>query len=161
MNPTRGGWLIPLTLIGAMLLTVAHLAAGVPAWLRPDWAVALFLFWTITAPGRTGLVWAWITGLLFDVLLGDRLGLHGFGFALTTFLGSRFQERLLMYSLLQQTAVAAVIAATVQAVNSLARALLVDADLSALALVSILTTMLAYPLLSVTLRPLANRFMRQ
>ncbi len=161
MNPAKGGWLILLTLIGTMILAVAQLPGDVPdwlRWLRPDWAVAVFFFWTVAAPRRTGMVSAWIAGLLFDALLGHPLGLHGAGFAFTTFVASRFHERLSMYPLAQQAATVLAIAAIVDLANGLALAAIEDAELSPLLVLPALTTMLVYPVLAQILRRLADRY---
>ena len=165
MNPTKGGWLIVLTMIGAMLLAVLDFRAGAPdwlTWLRPDWAIATLFFWALTTPARVGIFSAWCTGLFFDVLLGPShtLGLHGACFAATVFIGTQFHERLRAYSIVQQTLVLGVIVLSVQVTKSLVRLLVADVDLSWLMPTTMLTTMLAYPLLLLALRPLADRLVQ-
>lgn len=105
MNPTQGGWLILLTLIVAVLLAVVHLPETWPqwlGWLRPAWVAMVVFFWVMELPHRMGLVSAWLTGLLLDVLYADPLGLNGVILASITFVGWRLYERLRMYSILQQ-----------------------------------------------------------
>ena len=165
MNPANGGWLILLTLIGAMLLAVASLPYAAPdwlMWLRPEWAIAAFFFWSVTTPARVGLFSAWFAGLFFDALLGPSypLGLHGFCFAATVFIGTQFQPRLQATDGLQQAAVLGAIVLGVQIVKSLARLLLAGVDLSVLLPLPALTTILVYPLLTLVLRPLAERYVR-
>lgn len=163
MNPTKGGWLIPLSLLVAMALRIATLPGEPPdwvGWLRPDWAVALFFYWTVTMPGRTGMLSAWLAGLLFDALLGGSypLGLHGAGFAFTVFVATALRPRLQMFSSRQQAAVVAALALGVQLFQSAVRFVALDVDFSAFIALSALMTMLVYPLLAWVLRSPVERF---
>ena len=57
MNFTRGGWLIPLTLVIAFLLTLARGPLSWPdwiGWLRPAWVVLVVSFWAMHFPQRMG-----------------------------------------------------------------------------------------------------------
>lgn len=105
MNPAQGGWLILLTLVGALLLAVAHLPEALPqwlGWLRPAWVAMVVFFWVMELPHRLGLVSVWLLGLLLDVLYADPLGLNGALLASVTYIAWRFYERLRMYSVIQQ-----------------------------------------------------------
>jgi rod shape-determining protein MreD len=105
MNPSRGGWLILLSLLVALLLSVLHLPESWPqwlGWLRPAWVAMVVFFWVMELPHRVGLLSVWILGLLVDVLYADPLGLNGVLLASITYIGWRFYERLRMYSVLQQ-----------------------------------------------------------
>ena len=161
MSLLRGGWLIALSLLGAMLLAVAHLPGAVPdwlRWLRPDWAVAAIFFWAAAAPERSSLAWCWFAGLPFDALLDEPLGLNGLGFALAGFIATRLHARLTIYTLAQRAAVVFVVVAIVHVIESLARTAFLGHALSWQLLVPAVTTMLVYPLLEWSLRPLADRF---
>ena len=166
MNPTKGGWLIPLSLLVAMALRIAPLPGEPPdwvGWLRPDWAVALFFYWTLAMPGRTGLLSAWLAGFLFDALLGGSypLGLHGAGFAFTVFVAAALRARLQMTNPYQQAAVVAVLVLGVQLFHGLVRFLAVDIDFSVSVAVSALVTLLVYPPLAILLQKPVERFARR
>ena len=108
MNPSQGGWVILLTLAGALILTVVHAPLAWPdwlGWLRPGWVVLVVFFWVMELPHRIGLVSAWIVGLLVEVLYADPLGLNGLVLAAITYVTWKFYERLRMYSVLQQCGV--------------------------------------------------------
>ena len=161
MNPRNGGWLIGFSIIVAMLLACTQLPAG-PDWLallRPDWGIVFFFYWTVHAPGRTGVVSAWLAGFLFDVLLNKPLGLHGVGFATITYLAMRFQPRLAMYTLPQQTAVLAVVSAGLALCQSLALMALREDFLWTAPLAGV-GAALAYPPLRLVLRPFGRRMAR-
>ena len=163
MNPTNGGWLILLTLIVAMILTIAELPTGETHWLRwlaPDWPLAVLYFWAIAAPTRIGMVSAWCVGFFFDALLGAShpFGLHGVGFAFAVAVVGRLQQRLGMVNVLQQSALLLGLALAVQLYKGLVRTFLVDGELSPLLPLPALTTALVYPLLASILKRLADRF---
>lgn len=154
MNPTRGGWLILLTLFVAMILSVVHLPQDWAAWLgwlRPNWMLLVLFFWVMELPHRLGLIAAWCLGVLMDGLLGEPLGLNGLLLAAFTYLTWRFFERLRMYSALQQCGVIfmLVLAAELvrQFVISLGSEHVVDAGALLVALMSMLLWPFVYLLL--------------
>lgn len=108
MNPTRGGWLILLTVAAAMVLGVVHLPETWPywlGWLRPAWVAMVIFYWVMELPHRIGLIAAWVIGALVDVMQVEPLGLNGLILAGITYVAWRFYERLRMYTLLQQCGV--------------------------------------------------------
>lgn len=159
MNPLHGGWLILASLVCAMILAVVRLPLGPDwlAWLRPDWAVAVMFFWGVAAPSRVGPMSAWIAGLFFDVLVAGPLGLTGICLALVAYVARRFEERLSLYTFLQQMAVVLCIAAVIQLVKRSALFVL-DVEWSTLAVFGpMLTTALVYPLVAILLTVVARR----
>lgn len=153
--------LVAATVLGALLLTAARLPADAPEWLRwlrPDWALAVLLYWTLVAPTRLATVWAWLMGLLVDVLYSDLLGLHALTLALAVFATARFQQRLVLFKLLQQTGFFAGAAVATELVRSLLRAAAVGADVSPLLLVAPLATTAVFVLLVVAVPRQARRF---
>lgn len=110
MNLNRGGWLILLTVLAAFLLTLVRAPAGSPewlGWLRPAWIVLVVHYWAMQRPHRVGLIGTWIMGFFVDIVFADPLGLNGIVLATVTFVTWRFNERLRMYAVLQQSWVAA------------------------------------------------------
>ena len=160
MNPLHGGWLILASLICAMILAVARLPVGLPdwfAWLRPDWAVAVMFYWGVAAPSRVGPMSAWIAGLFFDVLVAVPLGLTGICLAFATYVAKRFEERLSLYTLLQQMAVVFGIVAVIQLVERSALVVL-DREWSTWAVFGpMVTTALVYPLVAILLNIAGSR----
>lgn len=159
MNPLHGGWLILVSLLGAMVLAVARVEAGPDwlAWMRPDWAVAVVFFWGVAAPSRVGPMSAWVVGLFFDVLVAGPLGLTGICLAFATYIAKRFEERLSLYTVWQQMAIVFGIALVVQLVKRTVLFLL-DIEWSTWAVLGpTLTTALVYPLLALLLSMAARR----
>ena len=120
MNPTRGGWVVLLSLLVAMVFAVFHLPESWPSWLgvlRPNWILLVLFFWVMEIPHRIGLFIAYLMGLVVDALLAEPLGLNGIIFAGFTFITWSFFERLRMYSVLQQAAVVFALVAAAELVR--------------------------------------------
>jgi rod shape-determining protein MreD len=160
VNPTRGGWLIILTFLVALLLTVVHLPESWPqwiGWLRPAWVMLVVFFWVLELPERMGLVTAWILGLLLDVLYADPLGLNGVLLASVTYVGWRFYERLRMYSILQQAGVMFLLVLGAEALRQIVQDLAFDRGYSWGVLFPALISMLLWPFLVLLLTRLRLR----
>jgi rod shape-determining protein MreD len=97
------------------LMYWASMAAGLvlaivplPSWLdpaRPDLALLAMIYFILTSPRIAGLGYAWLSGLMLDVLRGIVLGQHALGFLIVGFLTHRLQLRMRMFPLLQQAAI--------------------------------------------------------
>ena len=133
MNPTRGGWLIGLTLLIALILAALHLPENWPqwlGWLRPAWVLLVIFFWVLETPHRIGLISAWMLGALIDVMHADPLGLNGVLLAEVTYFTWSFYERLRMYSVVQQCSVVFMLVAVCEFVRVFVQDLLFDRGLS-------------------------------
>lgn len=153
--------LVAATVLGALLLTAARLPVDAPEWLRwlrPDWALAVLLYWTLIAPARLATVWAWLMGILVDVLYSDLLGLHAMTLALAVFATARFQQRLVLFKLLQQAGFVAGAAVATELARALFRAAAVGADVSPFLLVPPLVTAAVFVLLVVGVPQQTKRF---
>ena len=132
MTAGRFAW-IAATILGALLLTAARAPLDAPLWLRwlaPDWMLAVLLFWILGASARPGLVWAWLLGILVDVLTSDPLGLNALTLAVAVFLTTRFGQRLASWPVVQQAAFVAALALASELAKALLRTALGDFDLS-------------------------------
>jgi len=159
LNPFRGGWLILVSLVCAMVLVVGRVDAAPDwlAWLRPDWAVAVMFYWGVAAPSRVGPMSAWVVGLFFDVLVAGPLGLTGICLAFATYIAKRFEERLSLYTVWQQMAVVLVVTAIIQVIERTALFML-DTEWSTWAVLgTTLTTALVYPVVALLLTVAARR----
>ena len=92
----------------AMILAVIPLPDYVPleiGYLRPQWVALVVIYWAIALPHRFGPVFAWMTGLILDVLLANLLGHHALLLAVTAYAAGRLHQRIRMYGLWQQSVV--------------------------------------------------------
>jgi len=97
-------WLIPLTLIVALMLVVMPLPDAAQPF-RPDWVTLVVLYWCIALPQSFGLTLAWIVGVLLDVAHGTLLGQHALGIVLVAGFALREHQRLRVMPVPQQAVV--------------------------------------------------------
>ena len=64
-----GGWLLPLSLLLALLLGLLPLHAQLQP-LRPYWLALVLAYWVIETPSRAGLGLAFACGLVADLAYG-------------------------------------------------------------------------------------------
>jgi len=103
-----GYWVILLTFVVAMVLSIAPLPDALPIelqYLRPEWIPLVLIYWVIALPHRVGVVLAWIIGLMTDVLLGSLLGQHAFSFIVVAYIATSLYQRLRMFSISQQSVI--------------------------------------------------------
>ncbi|MFA5626906.1 MAG: rod shape-determining protein MreD [Thiohalomonadaceae bacterium] len=97
----HGGWIIALTFIVALLLTMLPL----PDWAaiyRPEWVVMVLIYWCLALPDRIGVGTGWLLGLFLDVIKGALIGQHALALALVAYLTIRLHQRIRVFPLWQQ-----------------------------------------------------------
>ena len=75
LSPARGTWVIALSYLAALILTVWPM----PRWcepFRPAWVALATIYWCLWLPQRVGVITAFTAGLLLDALAGTLLGEH-------------------------------------------------------------------------------------
>jgi len=93
---------VTATVILALILAVLPL----PHWMdiaRPYLLLLLVIYWSLSAPRIAGLMFAWLCGMAIDLLKGTTLGQHALAFLLVSFLTHKFQLRMRIFPLSQQT----------------------------------------------------------
>jgi rod shape-determining protein MreD len=104
MSGRVGYWQIFITTVVTLLMTIVPL----PRWLnggRPDWLLLLAIYWSLNAPMLAGQTYAFLCGLVMDILVGDLIGEHALTFALVATVTQHFQLRIRVFPLLQQAVV--------------------------------------------------------
>ncbi|MDT8371218.1 MAG: rod shape-determining protein MreD [Gammaproteobacteria bacterium] len=92
---------IVISIIIAMILMLVPLPENI-RFIRPEWVVMTLIYWAMALPKRVGVGFAWCTGLIMDVTLGDQLGILAFSYALVVYFVLRFHLQLRQYPLWQQ-----------------------------------------------------------
>lgn len=93
--------LVPISFFIVFILALLPM----PEWsssFRPAWVVLILIYWSMYAPERVNLGYAWCLGIITDVLNGTLLGEHALAYLIVTYLVIRTYTQLRMYSLLQQ-----------------------------------------------------------
>jgi rod shape-determining protein MreD len=99
-----GTWVILLSYFVAYLLAVVPF----PEWAlnyRPQWVALVMIYWCMALPYRFGIGYAWLAGLMLDILEGSLLGLNALALAIIAYIALSLHQRLRMFSQLQQSAV--------------------------------------------------------
>ncbi|HEY4582965.1 MAG TPA: rod shape-determining protein MreD [Lysobacter sp.] len=94
-------WILPASLLAALLLGLVPLPLDVQP-LRPFWLALVLAYWLIESPGRVGLGFAFLVGLVADVVYGGLLGEQALRLVVLAFIVQRFRARLRFFPLSQQ-----------------------------------------------------------
>ena len=95
--------IICITLLIGMILMLLPMPSWA-VWLRPNWVLAIMIFWLMTASYRVGIGLAWLVGLFMDLLTGSFIGQQALIFCITAYFVLKFQHWLAHLPVLQQTA---------------------------------------------------------
>ncbi|MDH5357610.1 MAG: rod shape-determining protein MreD [Gammaproteobacteria bacterium] len=97
----QGGVIIVFSVLFAMLLMLLPLPETL-RFVRPEWVIMVLIYWAMALPNRVGVGFAWVVGLLIDVMMGGTLGVLAFAYALVIYLVLGFHLQLRQYPLWQQ-----------------------------------------------------------
>ena len=109
-------WVPIVTLLMAFMLSALPMLEWVQ-WGWPEWVLIVFIYWVIALPHRFGLGWAFILGLLLDLLQGNHLGVNALAMVVVTFFAMLMYRRLRMYRAWQQAFVIFVLVAINQCIS--------------------------------------------
>ena len=101
MNRRGRLWLLPVTVLVALLLALLPLPAPVQG-LRPYWLALVVAYWVIEEPGHAGLGFAFTSGVVADLVTGSLLGEHALRLVVMAFILQRFRAQLRFFPLGQQ-----------------------------------------------------------
>ena len=101
MSRARNGWVLPVSLLAALLLGLVPLP-GVLQALRPYWLALVLAYWLLETPERVGLGTAFALGLLADLAFGGLLGEQSLRLVVLAFILERFRARLRFFTVSQQ-----------------------------------------------------------
>ena len=101
MSRPRRGWIMPVSIIIALLLGLLPLP-GLLQPLRPYWLALIMAYWVIEAPDSAGLGFAFTVGIIADLMFGALLGEQALRLVIMTFILQRFRARLRFFPMSQQ-----------------------------------------------------------
>ena len=153
----HGGEIIALSFIGALALTVFPL----PDWLaiaRPEWVALVLIYWCMALPNRVGVGIAWGLGLILDVLRVGLLGQNALTLCIIAYITLKLYQRLRVFPLWQQALSVLVLVSLSQMLNLWIKGITGQPiDLMTYWLPS-LSSMIAWPLVFITMRALRRKF---
>ncbi len=71
-------------------------------WLRPDLVTLLIIYWVANAPSQIGVIFAFMIGILFDLLTGMLVGSMGLTLAIVAYFTINLRLRLRIYRFWQK-----------------------------------------------------------
>lgn len=101
MSRTRNGWLLPVSVLLALLLGLLPLPQLLQPF-RPYWIALVMAYWVIEEPDRIGLGFAFLAGLVADLAFGGLLGEQALRLVVLAFILQRFRAQLRFFPLSQQ-----------------------------------------------------------
>ncbi|UZE95217.1 rod shape-determining protein MreD [Alkalimarinus alittae] len=103
MVATRSGsFFIFISFSVAFLFSILALPHAV-SYLRPEWVAMVVIYWVIKSPTSVGVVVAWSSGLVLDILEGNLLGVNALSLAVVAYLVLTMHQRIKLFPLLQQS----------------------------------------------------------
>jgi rod shape-determining protein MreD len=102
MIRVRNHWILPVSVVLALLLGLLPLPAGLQP-LRPYWLALVLAFWVLEDSERVGLGAAFALGLVADLAFGGLLGEQALRLVVMTFILQRFRAQLRFFPLMQQS----------------------------------------------------------
>ncbi|MGV8960766.1 MAG: rod shape-determining protein MreD [Stenotrophomonas sp.] len=95
------GWILPVSLILALLLGLVPLPPLLQP-LRPYWLALVLAYWVMETPERVGLGFAFVVGVLADLMYGGILGDQALRLVIFAFILQRFRARIRFFPMSQQ-----------------------------------------------------------
>ena len=102
MNKDHNSIRIFVTLIIAMCFRILPLPESL-ALLNPDWVLLVLMYWSVAIPERVGISYAWVFGILTDVLTGRLFGQYALAYSLIIYLCLIWHRRLRQFPITQQS----------------------------------------------------------
>lgn len=106
-------FVVTVSLVAALAFAIVPLPDPVAPF-RPDWVALAMIYWMLMAPGRLGLIWAALLGLLLDTLSGALLGQNALALLLVAYICQRFCLRIRVFPISQMTLTVFALLATYQ-----------------------------------------------
>ena len=101
MSRKQNGWLLPVSLLVALLLGLLPLPVALQPF-RPYWVALVLAYWLLEDEDRTGLGVAFIVGLAADIAYGGLLGEQSLRLVVMAFILQRFRSQLRFFPMPQQ-----------------------------------------------------------
>lgn len=79
-----------------LLLTVVPMP-NIAKWVWPQWLLVLVIYKVISNPKKFGIFFGFTTGVILDLLLGNKLGIHALSFSLISYFLLKVQQRVHLY----------------------------------------------------------------
>ena len=107
-EPPVGWGFIMVSILLGFMLTAIPLPSWAEAW-RPCWIALLIFYWCINFPNKTGVIFAFVTGIFLDVFNDGTLGEQALCLSMVSLVATTYSKRFKIYPRLQQGVFVAVL----------------------------------------------------
>jgi rod shape-determining protein MreD len=152
-----GGWVIALSLVSALLLTLLPVPAAAQVY-RPEWVALVVIYWCLAVPERMGVGVAWVMGILLDVISGALLGQHALALALVAYVALKLHRQTRLFPVWQQAFMVMLLIIMEQMLNLWVQGVIGQPPRSWKYWLPVLTSMLLWPWVFFLLRDLRRRY---
>ena len=153
----KGGWVIVVTIVVALMLTMMPLPDYAINW-RPAWVAMVIFYWCMALPHRVNIGIAWSLGIILDVMQGTLFGQNAIGLALITYIIYKTHLRIRMFPLFQQAMVICLLLLLQLLFGLWVRGIMGVPPQSWTYWMPAITSMLLWPWLFIILRDLRRRY---
>lgn len=97
----------PLLIILSIALMMVLMVINLPYWLdclRPQLVALMLIYWLLNLPNRVGMMFAFVVGLILDVLYDVPLGEHALSLVLIAYIIFKWQVRIGFFNFGQKIA---------------------------------------------------------
>jgi rod shape-determining protein MreD len=91
-----------LLLVVSIILTLLPLP-NMLKWIWPQWILLTLIYRVIIRPERYGIFFAFTMGLIVDLLLSNKLGIHALSYAVIGYCLVKMQQRIYLFPVVQQS----------------------------------------------------------
>ena len=149
-------WIILLSFLIALALDVLPLPTWV-VWLRPSWTLLVLIYWVMVMPYRASVGFAFVLGLLLDLLQGTVLGVHALPMVLVAYCVAKLHRRFKNFPMRQQMLVIFLLVLFYKAVIFMLQGVLGHLPSSWLYWLSIVVSTLLWPWMFILLQDWRSR----
>jgi rod shape-determining protein MreD len=120
-------------------------------WLRPDLVTMILIYWVANAPNQIGVIFAFMVGILFDLLTGMLVGSMGLTLAIVAFFTMNLRIRLRIYRFWQKLIIIMLLVACSQLIRLWIQMLIGHPPASFMYWLSSISSALLWPVLCMIL----------
>jgi rod shape-determining protein MreD len=146
-----------LSFLLALLLMIFPLPQEA-AWFRPEFVPMLVVYWTLVMPQQSSMLFIWVLGCSQDMLEGGTLGQHAMALMVVAYVCLLTYQRMINYTLWQQTFFVFVLVGLYQLVDNWVHSLQGNAAHSLIFLLPAVTSAVIWPVLWLLLERLRYRY---
>lgn len=145
-----------LSFILALLLSLLPVPTWA-SWLRPEFVLLVMIYWVIAIPHRIGMGFAFLIGIVLDVVHGTLLGQHSLAMICVAYMAGVLHRRFRNYHLMLQATVVMLMVGVYQVILYAVQAIQGKAPADLMYWSSILTSLIVWPVLFLLLDDYRHR----